>query len=88
MDTVGCEGGSEVRQEISAANIEALVSLAEALSGQPVKSIHVNRQRVCDNCHDEDDEAFPYHVNSADGRFWKDLCNGCFDKLECSYSEE
>lgn len=58
-------------------------AIATANGNQP--SLHIVGVRVCDHCMDDSKEAFPYNVMDAQGKFWDDLCNDCFDELGCSY---
>lgn len=72
-----------MKSNLSPEVAKTLVSVAEAIVGQPVRSIHVIRPRICDHCQDEDVEAHPFFAMDRQGKFWADLCNGCFDKLGC-----
>lgn len=50
--------------------------------------VHITGVRICDSCQNADVEAFPYHVQDRDGRWWQDLCNNCFDLLGCVVDNE
>ena len=47
-------------------------------------SFHLSPIYVCDHCENENREAFPCGVYDAQGKFWNDLCNDCWDILGCS----
>jgi len=68
--------------------LSMLAKMAKAVGGDG--SFHVAPIYVCDNpnCPDREREAFPYGVYDAQGRFWNDLCNSCFDSLGCSYGDD
>jgi rubrerythrin len=55
----------------------------QTISGVKSDNIHSTPIYVCDNCKDENAEAFPYHVNDKTGKYWEHLCNECFEKLDC-----
>ena len=75
-----------MRPKLSASDIAIITNAAQNLIGDmKVESVHLNTPRVCDHCRNADKEAFPYHVYDTRGRFWRDLCNGCFDELGCAY---
>lgn len=46
-------------------------------------SLEMLMPTVCDCCKDDSKEAFPYCVEDAQGNYWDDLCNECFDALGC-----
>jgi hypothetical protein len=69
-------------KEIPPETLKALANVAKALGGT---SFHVTPVRICDHCKDEEQEAFPYHVQDAEGNEWVHLCNRCFDILDCSF---
>lgn len=75
-------------KEPSEQELEALAKLAKAVGGDG--SFHIAPVYVCDNpdCPDRDREVFPYGVHDAQGCFWNDLCNACFDSLGCSYGDD
>lgn len=75
-------------KEPSEQTLKMLAEMAKATGGDG--SFHVAPVYVCDNpaCPDKNRDAFPYGVHGADGRFWNDLCNGCFDSLGCSYGDD
>lgn len=64
--------------------LQLFTQLAQAVGSD---SFHVAPVYVCDHCHDDDKEAFPYGVDDANGRHWDVLCNECFDALGCVYDE-
>jgi len=77
----------EVTQEDMSKIKEILTSMNGGKSVD-MKTVNINKIRVCDNCMDETKEAFPYYVNDRDQKFWEHLCNECFDSLGCVYIYE
>lgn len=75
-------------KEPSEQMLNALAKMAKAVAADC--SFHIVPVYVCDNpaCPDKNRDAFPYGVHDAQGRFWNDLCNGCFDTLGCSYEDD
>lgn len=69
-------------KEPSEQTLIVLAALAKAVGGDG--SFHITPIYVCDNCKDDNKEAFHYGVHDATGKFWDDLCNDCFDLLGCS----
>lgn len=75
-----------MRPKLSEDDIKIITNAAQLLIGDmKVESVHINTPRICDHCQNADQEAFPYFVYDTRGRFWRDLCNDCFDKLGCAY---
>lgn len=74
-----------MRKEPSKELLEFLGRVSEA---QKVTGFHILMPIVCDCCKDGEKEAFPYHVEDASGIFWNDLCNNCFEDLDCQYEVE
>lgn len=72
-----------MKAEVSPETLEALAKISKAAGG--TGAIHLTAARICDNCEDDDKEAFPYGVYDATGKYWEDLCNECFDLLGCRY---
>jgi len=71
-----------MRKQPSIEVIRAAHAVAEALGASPA-DVHISMPIICDHCHREDEEAFPYDVYDSDGRHWDDLCNDCFEELGC-----
>lgn len=76
-----------MRVEPSKKLLAALAEVVKCIDGT-VTGIHIYTPYICDHCHDEDVEAFPYHVRDNGGRLWADLCNDCFEALGCAYEED
>lgn len=74
-----------MRHKLPSESVAKIAAAMSQLTGKIPSAIHVNTPRVCDHCQNANEEAFPYHVYDARGRFWRDLCNGCFDELGCAY---
>lgn len=49
--------------------------------------IHINLTRICEHCHDEQKEAFPFGTYDLRGKYWNILCNECFEELGCRYPD-
>ena len=64
--------------------MEHLAKAAETL-GSDLEDVRILTPIRCDCCQDSDKEAFPYHVTIS-GRFWADLCNGCYEALHVEES--
>ena len=60
---------------------ETLAALEETATAFGATSMHVIGVRVCDRCHRENEEAFPYgHLE------YRHLCNDCADEV-CDFGE-
>lgn len=78
-----------MKKPIPDKTIEVIVKALADLHGATGErgSLHIIGVRICDHCRNEDEEAFPYGVTDAQGRYWQDLCNDCFDALGCIYPD-
>lgn len=76
------------KAKLNDAALKLLAKVASSVIGNNKVEMFITTPYICDHCEDDDKEAFPYHVRDKDGRFWADLCNGCFDELGCKYEEE
>ena len=74
-------------KEISQETLQTLSKIFEGLGIPPGSPFHIQQQRICDHCHDQIKEAFPYYAIDSDGRVWEHLCNDCFDLLECELDD-
>ena len=72
-----------MKKEPSEKIVELMKILVEKAGGDPSKGVHINMPMICDNCKDEDKEAFPYHAYDESQNFYQHLCNQCYDELEC-----
>ncbi len=58
--------------------VNVLNALALELGGQ-LRSVAL--LRICDRCHDEEQEAHPFSMTDSDGKYWHHLCNECYEDL-------